>query len=272
MINAMTHARTRAARLLAAALVALVVAGGAAAETDIDLRLGEARAELEKAINAWNEEAIMRARAGFERLLDRGGRDWLVRYYIALADYRVAIWHLSAQNKDAVRPFLDEAEKLLEESLDAEPDFAESHALLGAVLGLKIGLKPISGMWIGPRIGGILAEAMELDPENPRLWMIEGVGAFHRPKMFGGGYENAREAMLKSIDYFETYTPADPAFPDWGHSEAYAWLGKMEMHNGELESAAARLKRSLELNPQNGWVIYVLSPDLAELRHRASTQ
>ena len=114
-----------------------------------------------------------------------------------------------------------------------------------------------------------MVEATELDPENPRIWMIEGIGAYHRPKMFGGGYDNAREAMLRSIEYFETYEPVDAAAPVWGESEAHAWLGKMEMEHGELASAEKRLERALELNPQNGWVAHVLSPQLAELRQEA---
>ena len=255
--------------VLMAAVLALAGAVDVSAQSEIDTRINSTRGELNEALNQWTEEALLGARGGFERLLDRGGRDWLVRYYLALADYRLAIWNLSTDQKDDVRTYLDEADDMLNAAIEEEPTFAEAHSLLGAVLGIKIGLKPISGMWIGPRIGGILAEATQLDPENPRTWMVEGVGAYHRPKMFGGGYDNAREAMLKSLAFYETYAPADPAYPDWGHAEAYAWLGKMEMEHGEFASAEKRLDKALEIDSQLGWVIYVLSPQLAELKQSA---
>ena len=120
--------------MILAVFVLLCLAPQGPAQEDIDTRIAQTRNDLEQALNVWTKQSIMGARAGFERLLDRDGRDWLVRYYIALADYRLAIWHIAMNDRKAIRPYLDEGEEILKESIDANPAFGEAHALLGATL------------------------------------------------------------------------------------------------------------------------------------------
>lgn len=243
---------------------------GADNSAEIDAHLIDVRGQLEAGLNEWNIDGLIAARAGFERLVGRGGRDWLVRYYIALADYRIAIYNMAMSGDDeaaaeSVDLYLDEAEDQLKLSVEEKPDFTDSHAMIASVLGLKIGRKPIRGMWLGPRIGGVMAEAAKFDPENPRLWLIDGIGAFHRPKMFGGGADNARDALTKAIECYALETVPDPALPSWGLDEAYAWLGRVEMNEGNYELAEQHLRKSLDINPEMGWVTYSLMPALEQL-------
>jgi tetratricopeptide (TPR) repeat protein len=231
----------------------------------IDKHIIDQRHQLSQALNQWDLEALAAARAGFERLLDRGGRDWLIRYYIALADYRIAIYHMQAKELEKMDPYLEEAEQQLEESIEQEPNFGESVALLAAILGLKITRKPVSGIWIGPKIGGIMAEATRLSPTNPRMWLIDGISAYYRPAMFGGGADAAKASLRNSIKFFSTESIDDPAFPSWGASESFAWLGAIEMNKGELDSARVHFEQALEINPLDGWVRFHLMPRLDEL-------
>ena len=251
--------------LVIAGILATVVAPTAVADATVDAYIVESKRELDDAVASWSVESLAGARAGFERLLGRGGRDWLVRYYIALADYRIAIHHTSVGDPEAMDPYLDDAIEQLESSVEENPDFCDSYGLMTSILGLKISRNPISGMWIGPKIGGIMEEARRLDPENPRVWLFDGIGAFHRPKVFGGGADKAKKSLLKSIECFERQQVTDPALPYWGHSEAYAWLGKVEMASGELELAREHLEEALRLTPDMGWVSYQLMPELEQL-------
>ena len=147
-------------RLITIGVICLVISNSSLsvgatgrAPGEIDKHIIDQRHQLRQALNQWDLEALVAARAGFERLLDRGGRDWLIRYYIALADYRIAVYHMQAKELEKMDPYLEEAEQQLEESIEEEPNFGESVAMLAAILGLKITRKPISGIWIGPKIG-----------------------------------------------------------------------------------------------------------------------
>ena len=232
---------------------------------EVDEHIIGAQDQLIRAVNRWDVEEMLAARGGFERLLDRGGRDWLIRYYIGLADYRIAVYYMQETESEKMDPYLEDAEQHLSQSIDEEPDFSDSFALLAAILSLKIARNPISGIWIGPRIGGIMEEAKKLNPENPRMWLIEGTSAYYRPKMFGGGIDAAKAALRNSIACFSSEEIADQALPSWGASEAFAWLGAIEMENGELDSARVHFGRALAVNPSNGWVEFGLMPRLNEL-------
>jgi tetratricopeptide (TPR) repeat protein len=258
-------------RLLVATVLCFTVAGTTLAVdggAEIDERIINVRDELDRAYSLWDLEAMMAARAGFERLLDRGGRDWLIRYYIALSDYRLIVYYLSGREHEKMDPYIKEAKEHLEQSIEEKPDFSESYALLAAILGMQITRNPFSGLWLGPRIGGIIAEAKKLEHDNPRIWFIEGIGAYHRPELFGGGYDNARKALLKSIEYFSTDAIDDRTLPSWGESEAYAWLGYFEMQNNALDDARVYLERALDVDPDNGWVTYHLMPRLNKMAER----
>ena len=240
---------------------------GADNSAEVDKHIVETRAVLEGALDGWDVRRMAEARAGFERLVGRGGRDWLARYYVALADYRIAIYNMANPGDEndpraQIDPYLDEAEEQLKLSVEEKPDFTDAHALLASTLGLKIGRKPIRGMWLGPRIGGIMAEAHKFGPENPRMWLIDGIGDLHTPSMFGGGEDKAREALNKSIEFYEVEEIDDPALPSWGYDEAYAWLGYLEIKAGNYEVARTHLEKSLEINPNMGWVTYQLLPAL----------
>lgn len=253
-------------KFLVFGILCLLVSAPAAPGNDaaaVDARIVQLRFQLATGLNNWELETMLGARAGFERLLGRGARDWLVHYYVALADYRLAIYYMQEES-DKMGLYLDDAENHLERSVEENPEFAESLALLASILGLKIHQNPISGIWVGPKISGIIAEAKSLGPENPRVWLIDGMSSYRRPKFFGGGADIAKASIKKSISCFKIVTSSDPAFPDWGADEAYAWLGIVELESGEVDSARVYLEKALAINPANRWVESVLMQQLDE--------
>jgi tetratricopeptide (TPR) repeat protein len=117
-------------------------------------------------------------------------------------------------------------------------------------------------MTLGPKSGKEMGKAKVLEPKNPRICLIEGWSANFTPKMFGGSKEKARKYFEQAIAYFDSFKVTDPLLPDWGHDEAYAWLGMTQMEAEEFEAAKANFNRALEINPEYGWVSYVLLPQL----------
>ena len=102
---------------------------------------------------------------------------------------------------------------------------------------------------------------MELGPQNPRVWLLKGVGNIFKPKLFGGGAEKAEVDIRKAISLYEHDAPASPR-PAWGRAEAWAWLGQALDKQDKRGDARAAFVKALEIDPEFGWVKYKLLPDL----------
>ena len=234
----------------------------AQSETNIDSLIIQGKQQLKQAGNIWQESDLLQARAYFERLLADTSKPWLVHYYIGLADYRLVSYYFSAQDKDKSKPFIEDGIQQLQQCLELREDFAEAHSLLSSMYGNKIAVNPLTAMTLGPKSGKEMDKAMKLEPKNPRNYLIEAWSAYYTPKMFGGSKEKAKSYFEQAIAYFDSFEVTDPILPDWGHDEAYAWLGMTQMEAEEFEAAKTNFDKALEINPEYGWVKYVLLPDL----------
>jgi tetratricopeptide (TPR) repeat protein len=166
--------------------------------------------------------------------------------------------------KQDVKALLEEAENDLDRSMRAH-ETAETVALLGSVIGQKIGSNPLRGMTLGPRSTRLMERATERWPKNPRAWLLRGIGAIFTPGMFGGGLERAREYLERATVLFAEDSPAPPS-PSWGHDEAYAWLGQVHAREGRTQEARQAYMKALELEPGNQWVRQQLLPALDRAR------
>jgi Flp pilus assembly protein TadD len=130
------------------------------------------------------------------------------------------------------------------------------------VVGQLIGVSGIFAVTrLGPRTNRLMDEAVALGPDNPRVWMLKGISSIHKPRMFGGGLDNAERDLKKAIGLF----PADSARapkPSWGHAEAWAWLGRVYADLKRVDDARAAYTRALEIEPGFDWVRHHLLPAL----------
>jgi tetratricopeptide (TPR) repeat protein len=220
-----------------------------------------ARVEIETAYTSGDVERVRGARALVERALTAFPADPLLEHYYAYALHREVnlLMGRGRAKEEEYRPLLKQADSILERSAAKLP-LAETHALRSSVLGQLIN-NPLRGMTLGPQSGSAMDRALELGPRNPRVWLLRGVGAMFTPTMFGGGADRAEEYLRKAIALFPSDRPAPP-LPAWGHAEAYAWLGQALHKQKRLDDARAAYAKSLELQPENGWVRHVLLPAL----------
>jgi len=228
---------------------------------DFEYKIIKARTLLEQGHNHWDESEMQSSLAQFQRLLHLEQEKWLVHFYIAFANYRLSTYYMDKDKEKAGR-FIDEALDQLKNSQKLNDSFPESYALMSSCYGNKIGLTPWKGMILGPRSGMTMEKAITLGPENPRVWLLKGVGTNFSPKAFGGGAEKAIEELQKAIHLYENEEPLNPIHPQWGHDEAYAWLGIILKKQGRLEEAKKAYEDGLAVNPQCGWIKYSLLPDL----------
>ncbi|MCI0432852.1 MAG: tetratricopeptide repeat protein [Gemmatimonadetes bacterium] len=219
-----------------------------------------ARREIDQAHATSDLERVAGVRVLLERALTAyPGAAWL-HYYTGLAYYREATARFGRDGTD-VGELLDRAESALETSLDlaATPD---ARGLLASVLGQKIGSNPFRGMTLGPRSGRLMDEARKEAPDNPRLWLLGGIGAIFTPGMFGGGLDRAERELLRAIELFRTDAPAPPA-PSWGCAEAWLWLGQVYQRQKKIGEARSAYETALRLEPDNAWIRDVLLPGVS---------
>jgi len=231
-------------------------------EIEVDSLVIPGKQQLQLATNQWTDADLLQSRAYFERLLMDGSKSWLVHYYIGLADYRLVSYYFSKPDKDQAKQFIDDGIEHLLATIDSNANFADAHSLLSSLYGNKIGINPLLAMTLGPKSGKELEKAMELEPKNPRNYLIAGWSAYFTPKMFGGGKDKAKTYFEQAIAYFDSFQVTERLMPDWGRDEAYAWLGMAQVEKEQFEAAKKNFDRALEINPEYGWVKYVLLPDL----------
>jgi hypothetical protein len=79
-------------------------------------------------------------------------------------------------------------------------------------------------MQYAPKINGALATAKQIDPNNPRVYLMEGQVIFGTPAAFGGGKDKAKPLFEKAVQLYQAEKPASTLQPRWGKSSAESML------------------------------------------------
>lgn len=227
----------------------------------IDDLIIEGKEKIKLAIQNWNEQEMLAARAHFERALSLNEKTWLLHYYIAYCDNKLVNLWMAKQEKRKAKTYVNDALNHLEDAVEEKPDFALGYAEMSSLYGTKITLSPWAGFWYGPKSGNLMGKALALEPDNPRINLINGISMKFTPETFGGGRASARMYLNKAAELFESDHP-NSIMPEWGHSDVYAWLGLIELEAGNNESAMANYQKALKINPNNNWVKNQLIPQV----------
>ena len=71
-----------------------------------------------------------------------------------------------------------------------------------------------------------LAEAKKLDPENPRITIMEAEDLYFTPEQFGGSKAKGIELFKKALEQFKTYKLKSSLDPNWGQGEANYFISQ----------------------------------------------
>jgi tetratricopeptide (TPR) repeat protein len=63
----------------------------------------------------------------------------------------------------------------------------------------------------------------------------------------------ASRELITVTALFDALPPAEGDMPDWGHAEAFAWLGQSYLQLGDKVAARNALERALVLAPDFVW-------------------
>jgi hypothetical protein len=165
--------------------------------------------------------------AGFERIGDAEKTQWLPYYYAGLA-LSTAGWSDNNLDKDAnaerIKSLCDKAEALTTDNADK----AEIYSLRNMAATQQMVVDPQT-RWqtYGVEAGNALQKGMELNPNNPRLYYLQGMSLFNTPEQFGGGKDKAKPVFAKAVEFFKA-EQAKPMYPHWGQQQAEDMLAKCQ--------------------------------------------
>ena len=155
----------------------------------------------------------------FERIGDAEKTQWLPYYYAGLC-LATPGWSDTKMDKD------DNALKIkaLCDKAAAIENNADIMCLRSMAATQQMVVDP-QNRWqtYGQEAARDRAEGHKLDPNNPRLYYLDGMSVFNTPATFGGGKANAKPIFEKAVALFNQEQPK-PLYPNWGKDQAEAML------------------------------------------------
>lgn len=252
-----------------AATIALTLAARVSAQQSPAIADSVQRA-IEAAVATSDVASAASAVAFAERAVAGDPASRLLRHYHGYALYRLATAELGHEGSGRARPYVERARDVLERLAadSAAPVLPETYALLSAVFGLQIAtsrVTPVAAMRFGPKSNEWMARAVAAGPDNPRVYLVRGIGKFNTPSAFGGGVDKAEADLKKAIELFAR-DDAQPPNPSWGRAEAHVWLGQVYAREKRVDAARAEYEAALRIEPNNVWVRSTLLPALGPAR------
>jgi len=141
---------------------------------------------------------------------------WVTQYYAAYSKVQLSYNDkLEAAKRDA---YLDEAEIFRDEAvrlLGKNND--ETYVLSAMIANARLG---VDGRARWQKYGKIFEEnldnAKSINPDNPRIYILKGIGKYYMPKMFGGGAKAATPYFEKAEGLLAKESKEDINKPYWG--------------------------------------------------------
>ena len=172
--------------------------------------------------------------ASFERIGDAEKTQWLPYYYAALAQVNagnfIYVTNMSnpaeLKNLDAMA---DKAEQLVTKAEALNKDNSEIFTVKKMIASLRMMVDPMGRyMTYGPRAQEALETAKKLNPENPRIYLLEGQDKFYTPEQYGGSKTEAKKLFEEALKKYDSFKPATELDPNWGKNTTQYFLSQIK--------------------------------------------
>ena len=219
--------------------------------------------QIEEADFKFDKELYMKAHAQCERILSGEQENPAAEYYMAYAEYKLLLIGMTNNDKSAFGDYYSRAIAHAK-NLSAEKEYkSEAYALLAAIYMMKLATDHAEGPSLAPKIHGLLDEAQQVNPNNPRVHIVRGHMLKNTPEFFGGSLKGAIKEFEYSISLFENNTDVDSeTFPAWGYLESIVEIGNIYSSLKDYKAAKKAYEKALEVAPDYGYVKYKLLPEL----------
>ena len=149
----------------------------------------------------------------FKMIAQQAPTDWVANYYAA---WSLAILSFNEPDTKKKDPILDEADNFFSkiELMDTANDEID---VLGALLAnARLSVNPQARhAKYGDIANKFYAQAKKINPNNPRMYYLQGTSLYYTPKLFGGGKDKALPLFEKADSLFVNDSK-DIRKPHWG--------------------------------------------------------
>lgn len=178
---------------------------------------------------------LQKLASSFERIATSEKTQWLPYYYASYCAIRVVKFERDLGVLDSK---LDNAEALAQKANALSPNNSEIFCLDALIAFARIN---VDFMARGPKYSAIATEALlkaqQLDPTNPRAYLLIGQSKYNTPEQFGGDKKRACQFFDKASALFNT-SAASPITPHWGKSDVVRYVARCQ----QPTAAAAPVK------------------------------
>lgn len=172
-----------------------------------------------------------------------GDQDSLQRYYVGLANYRLALL-LATRDKARAQESAQQCVDNLGAAVKAQNTFAAGYALHAACLRTLSALTPWKPL-AGSKSTGQMERAVKLAPRDPRVLLLNALSRGEDGKFD----EQSLTILKKAAEAFESERQGMDRTPGWGAAEAYTYLGRGYLERGDVLNARDALERALLIAP-----------------------
>ncbi|MCU0451086.1 MAG: hypothetical protein MUC97_14810 [Bernardetiaceae bacterium] len=159
-------------------------------------------------------ETFLESANQFERIATAEPDQWLPAYWSA---YCFLNGFYLTKDEKLQEMALDKTETWIDKLADLQPENDEVAVLTAWYYQARLSASPATGwMRFGGKITKNIEKAKQLNPENPRAYLVEGQNAYYTPTTFGGGKQVALPLFKTSQEKFAKFTAPSPLHPDWG--------------------------------------------------------
>lgn len=172
--------------------------------------------------------------ASFERIGDAEKTQWLPYYYAALSLINGGnlLYVANPSNVEELKkidPLAEKAEQLIDKADALSANNSEIYAVKKMAASLRMMVDPMSRyMQYGAKAQQALETAKKLNPENPRIYLLQGEDKFYTPEQFGGSKTEAKKLFEEALKKYDSFKPASDIDPSWGKNMVEYFLNQMK--------------------------------------------
>ncbi|MEN9702190.1 MAG: hypothetical protein RIR55_1532 [Bacteroidota bacterium] len=146
-----------------------------------------------------------------EKLDASNSKDWLPSYYLALIHVRISI-----NNEKDADIHADKALYWARKSIGLNVN-DETYCIFSMAHIAKMAVNPLMRfVKYQSLIYDNLNKAKKINPNNPRIYILEAKLQMNLPRIFGGGCKQAKPLIIKAKQLLESQA-SQAVLPTWGH-------------------------------------------------------
>jgi hypothetical protein len=163
---------------------------------------------------ARNGATLLGLSNSFERIANTEKNQWLPYYYAALAQVNYGMTMLDhtgmGGDPNVIDPVADKAETL-------SPNNSEIFIIHKLIDRMRMLVDPQNRyMSYGMQANQALATAQKLNPENPRVYLLQAEDKYFTPEQYGGSKDEAKKLFDTAQEKYTSFKPENALAPNWG--------------------------------------------------------